>query len=129
MHMVELSVMNCCAPVAKLQGVSVRKAEARDLAIVQTLLRDASLPTEGVADHFDAGYAIAERGGRVLGAAGLEFYDGDALLRSVVVAKPFRGLGVGELLVHERLRFAREAGARDVYLLTTTAAPFFARLG
>ncbi|MNR54976.1 acetyltransferase [compost metagenome] len=52
-----------------------------------------------------------------------------ALLRSLAVAPEARGSGLGQALV----RFAeREAAARHIgrlYLLTNTAAPFFAKLG
>jgi amino-acid N-acetyltransferase len=51
------------------------------------------------------------------------------LLRSVAVAPSHRGLGFGQRLVQERLAFAKTKNLDAVYLLTTTAAPFFGRLG
>lgn len=69
------------------------------------------------------------RDGAPLGAAGLEFYGRDGLLRSLVVAAPARGSGVGAALVAAVEREAQRAGIATLYLLTETAAPFFGALG
>jgi amino-acid N-acetyltransferase len=50
-------------------------------------------------------------------------------LRSVVVAVAWRGRGLGEALVRERLQRAASQGMTRVYALTTTAAGYFPRLG
>jgi amino-acid N-acetyltransferase len=65
----------------------------------------------------------------VVGAIGVEDYGGHGLLRSAVVAAAEQGSGLGTRLTRERLEWSRHRGLRDVYLLTTTAAPFFGRLG
>ncbi|HXZ84918.1 MAG TPA: arsenic resistance N-acetyltransferase ArsN2, partial [Myxococcota bacterium] len=72
---------------------------------------------------------VAQDGGRVVGVAGLELYEGDGLLRSVATAPDFRGRGVASRLCAEVERRARALGARRLYLLTETAEPFFARRG
>lgn len=51
------------------------------------------------------------------------------MLRSVAVAPAVRGLGLGLVLAADRLVAARARGVRVVYLLTTTAAALFERLG
>mgnify|MGYP000866692221 CR=1 FL=1 len=53
----------------------------------------------------------------------------DALLRSVVVAPSARTRGIGRALVEALAQRAQERGAQRLWLLTTDAAPFFARLG
>lgn len=106
----------------------IRPAEPGDLAAVEALLREAGLPVDGVAEQFGT-FVVVHEGGRVLGAAGLEPYGRDALLRSVVVAEEARGRGYGELLARRVVGDARSRGVKDVYLLTTTAETFFARLG
>ena len=123
-----LSVLNCCAPMSAA-STNIRAAALSDLDQAHALLGKAGLPIAGVADQFSAGFSIAEQGGRMIGVAGVEVYDNDGLLRSVAVDDVFRGQGVGLALVQERLHWARERGLRDMYLLTTTAADFFARLG
>jgi amino-acid N-acetyltransferase len=106
----------------------IRAAEAPDRAAVEALLIDAGLPIDGVVDHFGT-FFVADEGGRVVAAAGLELYGEDALLRSVVVAMAARGTGLGSTLTHRALDEACARGARAVYLLTTTAETFFTRLG
>jgi arsenite methyltransferase len=110
-------------------AVRLRTALASDRNAVEELLRDAGLPVAGVSDQFEHGFVVAESDGAVVGAAGVETYGGHGLLRSVVVRPELRGRGVGELLVLERMEWARSRGVEAVYLLTTTAAPFFTRLG
>ncbi len=53
----------------------------------------------------------------------------DALLRSVVVQPSVRGGGHGAAIVKALATQARADGTRRLWLLTTDAAPFFARLG
>ena len=64
-----------------------------------------------------------------VGVGGVERYGSDALLRSVVVPADLRGEGYGEALYRAIESRAREEGADELYLLTTTAAGFFAGLG
>lgn len=63
------------------------------------------------------------------GVVGVELHGADALLRSLAVAPAARGRGCGGALVKRAERHASEQGARRIYLLTTTAADFFAQLG
>jgi GNAT superfamily N-acetyltransferase len=53
----------------------------------------------------------------------------DALIRSVVVLPQARSRGFGVLLTEALVRQAREAGVERLWLLTTSAALFFERLG
>ena len=109
--------------------VQLRPASAADLASVRALLVSADLPQDGLEDQFGDRYVVAVRGGRVVGAEGIEVHGDDGLLRSAVVDGALRGQGLGEQLTRERLAWARARGLRSVWLLTTTAAPFFDRLG
>jgi|SRR5690349_15998528 amino-acid N-acetyltransferase len=106
----------------------VRAARKADLEVVRSLLRDADLPETGV-DEALAEMVVLEDAGIVVAAAALERYDDAALLRSVVVAESRRGAGIARAIVADRVQHAADTGARSVYLLTTTAAGFFARLG
>jgi amino-acid N-acetyltransferase len=96
---------------------------------VRALLTEAGLPTDGLEDQFGPRYSVAEVGGALVGAAGLEVYGAFGLLRSVVVASSHRGTRLGKALVADRLAWARGAGLTAVFLLTTTAPRFFAALG
>jgi N-acetylglutamate synthase-like GNAT family acetyltransferase len=56
-------------------------------------------------------------------------YESVALLRSLAVSSKCRGRGCGTALVAQAELFAQSQGAREIYLLTTTAQRFFERLG
>ncbi|GAA4824252.1 hypothetical protein GCM10023232_22540 [Sphingosinicella ginsenosidimutans] len=65
----------------------------------------------------------------LVGYGGIEGVGADRLLRSVVVVPARRNAGLGGALVAALERAAANDGARTLYLLTTTAEPFFRRLG
>jgi amino-acid N-acetyltransferase len=65
----------------------------------------------------------------VVGVAGLELLGDSALLRSVAVAEPHRDHGTGKELFRVVSAKARAQKVRKLYLLTTTAAAYFERLG
>ncbi|MDR7555612.1 MAG: arsenic resistance N-acetyltransferase ArsN2 [Armatimonadota bacterium] len=103
-------------------------AGPQDLDEICALLASSGLPAEGVADHLD-GVLVVRDAGRLVATAGLEDYGDAGLLRSVAVAPTHRGRGLGRALVAALLARARARGHAEVYLLTTTAAGYFARLG
>lgn len=108
--------------------IIVRRARAEDRPRVEALLAAESLPLDGLAEHF-GNYLVAVTARGVAGAIGLERYGNVGLLRSAVVSPDERGRGVGELLTARLLQNAGAAGVTRVYLLTTTAQPFFERFG
>jgi amino-acid N-acetyltransferase len=110
------------------EGVSLRDAQPADLPAVLALLGRAHLPTAGVADTLPH-FVIAEDGGRIVGAVGLELYGASALLRSAAVEESWQGCGVGRTLIDRALEIARDRGIADVFLLTTTAEHYFPRFG
>jgi amino-acid N-acetyltransferase len=109
--------------------MKIRAVRPDDLAEVRRLLREGDLPTDGVEDQFGAGYAVATDEGSIVGAAAVERHGRFGLLRSVVVTPGMRNRGVAELLVRDRLGWAGTEGLEAVYLLTTTADRYFAKLG
>lgn len=106
----------------------IRPATPSDLAPVQTLLREAALPLDGVPGDL-ADFLVAVQDGAVVGAIGVERYGAHGLLRSAVVHPRLRGSGVGQALVSALLDHTRTAGLADLTLLTTTAAAWFPRFG
>jgi amino-acid N-acetyltransferase len=109
-------------------GVTIEPAAPGDLPAVLALLTAASLPREGVADHFPR-FLVARRAGDVVGSIGLEPYGRSALLRSLAVAPQERDRGLGRELTERLLELAAGDGATRIFLLTETAADFFVRLG
>lgn len=108
--------------------VALRSARPADQGAIETLLSRLELPTAGVAEWLDR-FLVAEHEGAIVGAAGVELYGDGALLRSVAVDPAWRGSGVARALVDRALDVAQTAGAREIFLLTTTAEHYFPRLG
>ncbi len=106
----------------------IRPARPDDLPAILDLLAAAGLPREGVSEWLPR-FVVAERAGAVVAAAGLEVYGRAGLLRSVVVAPEARRSGLGAALTDRIAADAAAAGARMLYLLTTTAPAYFPRLG
>jgi N-acetylglutamate synthase-like GNAT family acetyltransferase len=108
--------------------IAVRAADAADVPSVLALLATAGLPLDGAGAAFIHG-VVADLGGAVVGAAAVERYGTDGLLRSVVVREDLRGTGLGRALVAASEERAADLGVRHLYLLTETAANWFPRLG
>lgn len=111
-----------------MASVALRPAQSDDIPAIESLLKAEWLPPMAIAEFLDSFWVI-ETGGRVAGCAGIEIYGEAAVLRSVVVAPELRGTGEGDHLVTAGLDYARQRGAKRVYLFTMHAAPFFARFG
>lgn len=114
--------------MAPTAPTAIRPARPDDWAPIAALLTASDLPLDGAREHL-GGFIIAERDGAVVGCAAVERHGDAGLLRSVAVTDGERGRGTGRALVAEALRAAGEARLTTIALLTTTAAPYFERLG
>lgn len=96
---------------------------------IKAILSACNLPTQDLGEqnleHFFGCSQTDEPGGVV----GLELYGSVALLRSLAVTEVVRGKGCGKALVKRAEQHARRAGVSELYLLTSTAKPFFEGLG
>jgi N-acetylglutamate synthase-like GNAT family acetyltransferase len=108
--------------------ITVRPATLSDWQGIAALLQSHALPLEGAQEHLDH-FFIAACEDSVIGSAGMEVYAKDALLRSVAVTPDQQGDGVGQMLVLHVIDEAKRRNIAALYLLTTTAAGYFARLG
>ena len=106
----------------------IRNATNADLSAVENLLSASDLPLDGMRDNISS-FVVAEDGGEIARAIGLENFGSVALLRSAVVSPELSGSGVGRQLVELLLENAEEAGIEELYLLTTTAERYFPRFG
>jgi N-acetylglutamate synthase-like GNAT family acetyltransferase len=96
---------------------------------VKAALTRAGLPTDDIGDPYVLLWRFETHEDVPVGFGGLEIYGYDALLRSVVTLPPLRQVGLGAAIV---ARLEAEACARrcqGIYLLTTSQADFFVRLG
>ena len=107
----------------------LRTAQETDFGTVAQMLAEADLPGEGMGGQFGKSFVVAEHEDNIVGAGGVEVYGHYGLLRSVVVDPAFRGKGLGEAIVSDRLRWSARQGLRAVYLLTTTVPEFFEKIG
>jgi len=108
---------------------NLRPAVPGDLTAVLDLIAASGLPADGVDTALLPGMCVAEAGSDLVGCAAVEVHGEFGLLRSVAVAASRRGSGLGVLLVEDRARWSAARGLSRLYLLTTTAPGFFARLG
>lgn len=104
-------------------------ATAFDFRTVMALLDEAGLPHADLTPTHLAHFRVLRDGDDLVGVVGLEVYGEAALLRSLAVAPGRRGEGLGGRLVDAAEAHARTLGVDTLYLLTTTAADFFAARG
>jgi N-acetylglutamate synthase-like GNAT family acetyltransferase len=107
-------------PIVRLRQEQLPQLEA--------LLAASGLPNEDCAEQRENFYGIFEQD-RLLAAGGLQPAGEYFLLRSLVVDPACRGRGLARALAEFLLDRAEAEAGTAVYLLTETAAEYFARLG
>jgi amino-acid N-acetyltransferase len=107
----------------------IQKATPRDLDAIKGVLEACQLPHKDITPEHLAHFLVLRRKGDLVGTVGLEKCDSYGLLRSLVVVDSHRGRGLGNKLTSEIEKYARSCGVQALYLLTTTAAPFFTKRG
>ncbi|AEH37466.1 arsenic resistance N-acetyltransferase ArsN2 [Halopiger xanaduensis] len=112
-----------------LRSVGERERDReRDIASIESLLEANDLPNDDVREKPEAFY-IASDGDERVGIGGLERCGSDALLRSLVVESDVRSDGYGTAICEALETRGRADGIETLYVLTTTAAEFFADRG
>lgn len=107
----------------------IAAAKSRDLPTIVALLASVGLCHDDLTSDSMAHFLTILEGDEVVGAVGLQVFEGDALLRSLIVAPSHRGQGLGIRLVDGIEAHANDIGVTSLYLLTTTADRFFDRHG
>ena len=110
-----------------MPALTIEEGQSRDLPQIRALLHDAGIASD--VDRLVPCFLVARENGRVVACAALEEYEGAGLLRSVAVDVSHRNRGLGRNLVTALITRARTRGLTAVYLLTDTAAGYFARRG
>lgn len=103
-------------------------ANEKDEGSIKNLLLEASLPHQDISTHLGH-FLLAKSNDTLIGVVGLEVHAEFGLLRSLAVATPYRGKGIGMLLCERILDYAHLQGIKELYLFTMTAEHFFAKLG
>jgi amino-acid N-acetyltransferase len=107
---------------------NIEPARPEDVHAVFELLAEQHLPLDGLDEHVGT-MVVARQDGRIVGSAALEIYPDGALLRSVAVAAPLQRQGLGRRLTAAAVGLAEARRVPAIYVLTTTAADYFPRLG
>lgn len=108
--------------------VELQTATDGDLDTIARILERNGLPATDL-ETAPATFYLAFVDDERIGIGGLEQYGGDGLLRSVVIEESVRGTGLGTALFAALETRARDQEIETLYLLTTTAADFFAKQG
>jgi amino-acid N-acetyltransferase len=110
--------------------LKIKPFSVEDEKEVLRLLSEFELPIEDLTINKLQDFIVArQEDGFVIGAVGIEAYQDVGLLRSLVVHPNHQAKGLGRFLTNELESFARKRGVKALYLLTTTAADFFLKLG
>ncbi|MBL8577722.1 MAG: GNAT family N-acetyltransferase [Mesorhizobium sp.] len=95
---------------------------------MRAALAGADLPVDDLDDSPGVFFRFVVNG-KTIGFGGYERYGDNALLRSIVVLPHARRKAAGKAITEALLVRLAGDGVRQVYLLTTSAAGFFQRLG
>jgi amino-acid N-acetyltransferase len=106
------------------KAITLQQADDSTLSYIETLLEKNGLPSQDVQSQPECFYIGYNDAGPV-GIGGIEIYESDGLLRSVVIEQATRGCGWGTALCDALEANASADDVDTLYLLTTTAADFF----
>jgi N-acetylglutamate synthase-like GNAT family acetyltransferase len=104
------------------------RAQDTDRVELRLFLRSVDLTLSGLDDPELALWVRVDSDGRIEGTAGFELAGRNALIRSVAVAAPARGTGLGRQLALFALDRAAEAGAERAWLFSRRSGPFWQKL-
>jgi N-acetylglutamate synthase-like GNAT family acetyltransferase len=116
------------ALAAPTGNVTFRSATVADVPRMAELIAGAHLPPLFIEEYLD-GFVVVERESVVVACGGVEMYGNCGVVRSVLVDETARGLGLGGQIAGRLISNARRDGARDLYLFTAGALPFWQHYG
>jgi amino-acid N-acetyltransferase len=102
-------------------------AAPADLEGIKRLLEARALPNADLTELHLAHFIVARNGDQLAGVVGVEPRGEAGLLRSLAVRKS--GSGLGRRLLSTAETHSRQAGIRELFLLTTGAEKFFVKSG
>lgn len=111
-----------------MSGIELGPIRLDEAPQLLRLLDENHLPREGLMLHLST-TLVARNAAGVIASAALEVHGDAALLRSVAVASPHRGAGLGIRITRAAMEWAQRLGVTRVFLLTETAEAFFAKQG
>jgi N-acetylglutamate synthase-like GNAT family acetyltransferase len=109
--------------------LTARPLPVAEFPVLAAVLGAASLPTQDRDEPGREFFAFSDPRGTLVGYGGIAVIGANALLQSVITVPEMRDRGYGMAIVDRMLALALRRGVHTLYLLTTTAVPFFDRLG
>jgi arsenate reductase (glutaredoxin) len=106
-----------------------RPLRAGEYAALSATLARAGLPVDDLESPGRLFFRFETDDDIPVGFGGLELHGDHALMRSIVTLPPVRRRGIGAAIVTQLELEARLHGCHAIWLLTTSAAVFFDRLG
>ena len=108
---------------------SIRPAQPSDAPAILTLLAQHKLVTHDLTNVDWSLFHVAITADQLVGVIGLQAFLTSGLIRSLSVTASAQNHGLGRSLLQAALDHAHRLDVSDLYLLTTTAAPFFEKFG
>lgn len=108
---------------------SITVSGSEQMTTLKDLLKINKLPSDDIQLDGNLFLLYQDDSGKIIGSGGLEFYGNYCLLRSLATSAGYRKQGYGKRITADLLKKAKEMSAKEVYLLTETAQPFFERIG
>ncbi|MBP3952776.1 GNAT family N-acetyltransferase [Bacillus suaedae] len=110
-------------------SIVVRKAEQKDLLPIQRLVAKAGLRDEGIEQYINEFLVVEDDSENLIGTVGIEQYDGDGLLRSLVLDSPIWDAKLSLEFLQLTLKYAEEKDIETVYLCAKGTNALFHQLG
>jgi amino-acid N-acetyltransferase len=109
--------------------LSAQKLSPKELKDVRTLLLSEGLPVETILNAPIVFYQLVTETGARIGWGGIEVHGSHGVLRAVLIKSALRKTGAGRTLVKAIIDDAKNSGIKKLWLLTTNAEVFFAKMG
>ncbi|NEU30416.1 hypothetical protein GN156_06425 [bacterium LRH843] len=110
-------------------SIIVRKAEEKDLLLIQRLVAKAGLREDGIEHHIDRFLVVKDEDDQLIGTVGLEKYKSDGLLRSLVLTSAVWTPRLSLEFLQLALSYAEEQKIKNLYLCSKGTNSLFHQLG
>ncbi len=110
-------------------SIVVRKAEEKDLLSLQRLVAKAGLREDGIEQHIDRFLVVCDEDSKIIGTVGIEKYQEDGLLRSLVLDSPVWTARLSLEFLQLALTYAKEQDIETIYLCSKGTNSLFRQLG
>ena len=110
-------------------GIVVRKAKEQDMLPIQRLIAKAGLRDEGIEQYIESFLVVEDEDQNLIGTVGIEQYETDGLLRSLVLDSPIWTAQLSLEFLQLTLKYAEEQDMEMVYLCAKGTNALFRQLG